>query len=219
MNERSFRRQGNRVADARRQDTKALIRQAALRQFAHRGYSAVSMREIAAEIGLRQGGIYNHFASKQDLLVDLMRTHMETLLTVLDEALDGVAGHEARLKAFMRFHVRYHIDHPQNTFIAFMELRSLEPEGYSIITRLRDQYEGTLRAILAEGCAAGVFRVADVPVHTRALLSMMTGVTVWYRDDGRLGRDAVVDAYTQAALQSVGLPPIQRGTTRCSCIR
>jgi len=201
------------VADARRQDTKALIPQAALGQFARRGYSAVSMREIAAEIGLRQGGIYNHFASKQELLVDLMRAHMETLLTALDEALDGVAWPAARLEAFVRFHVRYHIDHPDNTFIAFMELRSLEPEGYSIVTRLRDQYEGTLRAILAEGCAAGVFRVADVPVHTRALLSMMTGVTVWYRDGGRLERDAVVDVYAQAALQSVGLPPTQGGNT------
>ncbi len=213
MNECSFRRQGNHVADARRQDTKGLIRRAALRQFARRGYSAVSMREIAAEIGLRQGGIYNHFASKQELLVDLMRTHMETLLTALDDALDGVEGVTARLEAFVRSHVRYHIDHPDNTFIAFMELRSLEPEGYSIITRLRDQYEETLRAILAEGYAAGAFHIADVPVHTRALLSMMTGVTVWYRDGGRLGRDAVVDAYTQAALQSVGLPPTQGGNT------
>lgn len=50
------------------------------------------MRDIAAEVGLRQGGIYNHFASKQELLVDLMRTHMETLLTALDAALDGVEG-------------------------------------------------------------------------------------------------------------------------------
>ncbi len=200
------------MADARRQDTKALIRQAALRQFAHRGYSSVSMREIAAEVGLRQGGIYNHFASKQELLVDMMRAHMETLLAALNEALDGFEGITARLEAFVRFHVRYHIDHPDHTFIAFMELRSLDPDGYSIITRLRDQYEGTLRAILAEGCAAGVFRVADVPVHTRALLSMMTGVTVWYRDGGRLDRDAVVDVYAQAALQSVGLPPPQGGT-------
>jgi len=211
MNERSFKRQSNFVADARRQDTKAVLRKVALRQFASRGYSAVSMRDIAAEVGLRQGGIYNHFASKQELLVDLLRTHMETLLTALDEALDSVEGVAARLEAFVRFHVRYHIDHPENTFVAFMELRSLEPEGYSMITRLRDQYEGSLRAILAEGCAAGVFRVPDVSVQTRALLSMMTGVTVWYRDGGRLGRDAVVDAYTQAALQSVGLPPTQGG--------
>jgi len=190
-----------------------VLRQAALRQFARRGYSAVSMRDIAAEVGLRQGGIYNHFASKQELLVDLMRTHMETLLAALDAALARVEGVIARLEAFVRFHVRYHLDHPDNTFIAFMELRSLEPEGYASVTRLRDRYEATLRAILAEGSRAGFFRIADVPVHTRALLSMMTGVTVWYRDDGQMERDAVVDVYAQAALQSVGLPPTQGGNT------
>jgi AcrR family transcriptional regulator len=196
MNERSFKRQSNFVADARRQDTKAVLRKAALRQFASRGYSAVSMRDIAAEVGLRQGGIYNHFASKQELLVDLLRAHMETLLAALDAALAGIEGVIARLEAFVRFHVRYHLDHPDNTFIAFMELRSLEPEGYASVTRLRDRYKASLRAILAEGSDAGLFRIANVPVQTRALLSMMTGVTVWYRDGGRLGRDAVVDAYT-----------------------
>ena len=171
------------------------------------------MRDIAAEVGLRQGGIYNHFASKQELLVDLMRTHMETLLTALDAALDGVEGVTARLEAFVHFHVRYHLDHPDNTFIAFMELRSLEPEGYSSVTQLRDRYEASLRAILAEGSQAGLFRIAGVPVHTRVLLSMMTGVTVWRRDGGRLERDAVVDVYAQAALQSVGPPPARGGNT------
>lgn len=94
-----------------------------------------------------------------------------------------------------------------------MELRSLEPEGYSSVTQLRDRYEASLRAILAEGSQAGLFRIADVPVHTRALLSMMTGVTVWRRDGGRLERDAVVDVYAQAALQSVGPPPARGGNT------
>ncbi|MFP3920107.1 MAG: TetR/AcrR family transcriptional regulator [Dichotomicrobium sp.] len=203
--------QSKALADARRRDTKAMLRRAALEQFASRGYSAVSMRDIAAEVGLRQGGIYNHFASKQELLVDLMRTHMNALLEALDTALASVDGRAAQLEAFARFHVRYHIDHPDDAFIAYMELRSLEPEGYTIITRLRDHYEGTLRAILAEGSEAGLFRLADAAVHARALLSMLTGVTVWYRDGGRLSRDEVVDAYAQAALQSVGLPPTQGG--------
>ena len=38
-----------------------------------------------------------------------------------------------------------------------------------------------------------------------SLRAMMTGVTVWYRDNGRLTRAEVVELYLGAALQSVGL--------------
>ena len=41
--------------------------------FMERGYSAVSMREIAAEAGLTHGAIYGHFRSKGQLLVEVIR--------------------------------------------------------------------------------------------------------------------------------------------------
>lgn len=185
-------------------DTKTLIRDQALSLFAARGYSAVSMRELAEAVGMRQGGLYNHFGSKQEILVDLMTRHMELLAEARDRAMAGVAGPVERLKAFARFHVAHHIDHPAQVFIAFMELRSLEPEAHARIVALRDGYEAGLRAILDEGVAAGLFRVADTAVHTRMLLSMLTGVTVWFHEGGRLGRDEVIACHVQAAVQSTG---------------
>lgn len=192
----------------RPKNTKLALKAAALALFAERGYGAVSMRDIAEAVGVRQGAIYNHFASKQDLLVSLMRDHMEAVLAAAEAALDGIDGPSARLKAFARFHVSYHIDYPQDVFIAYMELRSLEPDNLRRITALRARYEALLRAILADGAAKATFSIGDVAVHTRALLAMLTGVTQWYRDGGRMARKAVVDTYVQAALQSVAAPDI-----------
>ena len=186
-------------------DTKSQIREQALRLFAERGYSAVSMRELAEAVGMRQGGLYNHFSGKQALLVDLMATHMDVLLLALDEAMSEASGPVARLTAFARNHVAHHLDHPDDVFLAYMEIRSLEPESRKRIVAMRDQYEGALRIILEEGQAAGLFRISDAAVHARMLLSMMTGATVWYREGGRLSRDDVVECYLRGALQSVGL--------------
>ena len=88
-----------------------------------------------------------------------------------------------------------------------MEIRSLEPGNRDLIVGLRDRYETVLKDILSEGQSAGLFRIADAAVHTRMLLSMMTGATVWYREGGRLGRDDVVECYLRGVLQSVGLTP------------
>ena len=40
-------------------NTKDEIRRQALRLFAERGYSAISMRELAEAVGVRQGALYN----------------------------------------------------------------------------------------------------------------------------------------------------------------
>lgn len=190
--------------DLAQPSTKERIRRAALALFAARGYAAVSMRDIAEAVGVRPGGLYNHFPGKQDLLADLMRRHMETLLAALDEALAGESEPRDALESFARFHTSYHIDFPDDVFIAYMELRSLEPGPRAEIGALRDAYERRLRLILEAGRAAGDFTLADAKITTRMLLAMMTGVTTWYREGGVRTRAEVVGFYTDTVLRAVG---------------
>ena len=56
------------------------IQEAAQRLFARHGYAAVSMRQIAAEVGVQVGALYNYTPDKQSLLFELMRSHMEEVL-------------------------------------------------------------------------------------------------------------------------------------------
>ncbi|MCG6885496.1 MAG: TetR/AcrR family transcriptional regulator [Silicimonas sp.] len=192
------------VSPATRTNTKDDLRDHARRLFAAHGYEGVSMRDIAGSVGIQQSAIYNHFPSKQQLLVDLMESHMRRLLDAMHNAVGTWGSPVERLVAFTRFHVTYHIDQPEDVFLAYMELRSLETDGRAAVVPLRDAYEATLRAILADGAASGEFRISEPSVVSKALLAMMTGVTVWFRDDGRLDRDAVADTYVQTALQAVG---------------
>lgn len=179
------------------------IRAAAERLFARHGYAAVSMRQIAAEVGVQAGALYLYTPDKQSLLADLMREHLEALLAAL-AALPPVEGPVARLDQFARFHVGYHIDRPAAVFIAYMELRNLEPAHFAAIEALRRRYEDTLEAILRAGAQAGLFTVPDSKLATLALIAMLTGVTNWYREGGRLGRAEVEAAYAAMALRAAG---------------
>ncbi len=188
-------------------ETAKRVLKEALSLIALHGYAAVSMRQIAAECGLQAGALYNHFPTKQAILRKLMVTHLEDLLTSLKSERipqEPVAG----LEAFTRFHIRYHIGRPEEVFIAYMELRNLEPEPYAEFMRLRQQYERSLRGLLREGQAAGVFRIDDVPVSAMAMISMMTGVSTWYRYDGRLSAEEVEAIYVNLTRSFVGLEPL-----------
>jgi AcrR family transcriptional regulator len=176
------------------------IRDAALRLFARHGYATVSMRQIAAEVGVQAGALYLYTADKQALLFDLMQDHMINLLAAV-EALPQMPTPQARLEQFARFHIGYHLDRPDAVFIAYMELRNLSPENFATIEALRRRYEDYLQTILQDGA----FALPDPKMATLALIAMLTGVTNWYREGGRLSREDVQTLYADMALRAAGV--------------
>ena len=179
------------------------VRAAALTLFARHGYAAVSMRQIAAEVGVQAGALYLYTPDKQTLLADLMVAHMEDLLSA--RAAEPLpTDPAAALDTFARFHIGFHLDRPEAVFIAYMELRNLTAENFARVEALRHRYEDILEDILSRGRATGVFAVPDTRLATMALIAMLTGVTNWYREGGRLGRAEVAGIYAQMALKAVG---------------
>ena len=179
------------------------VRAAALRLIAQHGYAAVSMRQIAAEVGVQAGALYLYTPDKQTLLYEMMKAHLESVLAGWAEV-EAPADPAARLEAFVRFHLGFHLDRPEDVFVAYMELRNLSPENFAAIERLRHDYEDALEAILTEGQAAGAFRIPDTRLATMAILAMLTGVTTWYREGGRLSRQRIERIYWNMVRRAVG---------------
>lgn len=179
------------------------VREAALSLFARHGFAAVSMRQIAKEVGVQAGALYNYTPDKQSLLFDLMRNHMEELMQER-AGLTLPEGALARLEEFTRFHIRYHSQRPDEVFIAYMELRNLTDENFAVIEGLRRTYEGQLEAILDAGQREGVFAVPDTKLATYAVIAMLTGVNTWFREGGRLSLDEVEQVYWDMVRKAVG---------------
>ncbi|XDB00079.1 TetR/AcrR family transcriptional regulator [Sulfitobacter sp. LCG007] len=178
------------------------VRAAAQRLFARDGYAAVSMRQIAREVGVQAGALYNYTPDKQSLLADLMTAHLTELLAALPEA--DAEDPRASLERFVRFHIHFHSDRPDAVFVAYMELRNLTPENFARIETLRRRYEDRLEAILQAGTASGAFEIEDSRIATLAVIAMLTGVTTWFRDGGRLSLAEVEARYWDLVRRAVG---------------
>lgn len=178
------------------------IRAAALRLIARHGCAAVSMRQIAAEVGVQAGALYNYTPDKQGLLFDLMQSHMQELLTALETAqFAGSAGE--RLEAFTRFHIQFHLPRRDQVFVSYMELRNLNAENFAKIEAMRQVYEDALDGILKQGEADGAFAVADTRITTRAIIAMLTGITNWYRNDGPVAIAEIETIYCDLVRKAV----------------
>lgn len=183
--------------------TRSAIRDAATGLFARHGYEAVSIRQIAAEVGVQAAALYRYFATKEDLLFDLMQSHMDALIDSWENQRPN-ADPTARLAAFVGNHIRFHIERRHSTHVNNMELRSLSHDRLSTILRLRGAYEKELRQILRDGAETGAFVIEDVTLTAMAIIQMITGVIVWFRPDERLSVTQVTETYHQMTMRLVG---------------
>ena len=150
------------------------IKQAALVLFARHGFAAVTMRQIAANVGVQAGAIYNYTPDKQALLFDLLHGHMADLLSKW--AVELVPKNPiAALDHFVAFHLDFHIKRPELVFISYMELRNLSEENFNAIVEQRRIYEKIIYNLILSGVVSGDFLVPDPKITSLALIALLTG--------------------------------------------
>lgn len=93
-------------------NTREIILQEALILFASNGYAAVSMRDIAAKVGIQASSVYHHFSGKQELFDALIqkangvKNGLQTaFLNAFSKA--GAVGEEAFVQAGVFFLTGY----------------------------------------------------------------------------------------------------------------
>ena len=184
------------------QNTRTLVRRSAERLFARHGYAAVSMRQLASDVGVQVGTIYNYTKDKQALLFAIMSEHMTELLQAWSRGGQSTDPID-QLTQFLNFHLDYHLARRDAVFIAYIELRNLDAANFAEIETLRRQYEDALEQILVAGKNAKAFDIADTRITTLAIIGMLTEVVTWYRPDGRLKLDEVKSHYREMVLRMV----------------
>jgi AcrR family transcriptional regulator len=173
------------------------IRDAAVKLFAEMGYHAAPLRDIASLAGIQAASIYYHYPSKQALLVEIMDTHMRQLNANLEHILEQSSGVAEKLYETIAGHIRLHTTYKAEFFIIDTEIRALDEETRPRIMALRDEYEHLLQQLLQQGMDEGVLRNSDVKVTSYALIAMCTEVASWFRAQGRLTVQQVIDIYSQ----------------------
>lgn len=81
----------------------------------------VSVRAVAAAVGVTAPSIYRHFADKDDLITAVVVDVFDELDREMVRATEGVHDPLERLKAFGLTYVRFALDHPEHYRLATMD--------------------------------------------------------------------------------------------------
>ncbi|MBT0567544.1 TetR/AcrR family transcriptional regulator [Williamsia sp. CHRR-6] len=178
---------------------------AALSAFADHGYHGTSVREIAGRAGLSVPGLYHHYPSKQSMLQGLLEMSMDDLLWRSEQSI-AAAGPEPidRLDAVVTTLLEFHMYRREQAFIGSSEIRSLDADYRPVYTAKRRRQQQMVDEIVVDGAQRGVFVTGDPYDTGRAITTMCVGVSIWYRPDGRLSPDELVDRWGRIARDTVG---------------
>jgi AcrR family transcriptional regulator len=119
-------------------------RHLALALFAEQGFGQVSMRDLAAQLGIKAGSIYHHVESKEALLFEFIEELYEQLLENADLAARLHREPAARLAALIDAHLALHEPMGLHFRLAELEARCLSGERLEQARDLRAAYEETL---------------------------------------------------------------------------
>lgn len=178
--------------------------QAALRSFYVHGYDGASMRDIAKAGGVTPAAIYHYYASKQELLMDIIGRFMQQSIETTRSAIAGAGdGPAEQLFAAARSHVLWNASDVVSSFVVNSEIRSLEPHNRQRNIAQRDELQRMFDEVVERGTAEGVFATPWPREASRAVVTMCTSVARWYKAAGPLSPAEIADRYGHMSLSLV----------------
>ena len=159
------------------------IRQEALRIIHFRGYSNLSIRELAKNVGISEPAIYRHFQNKEAIIFAILDTLSDQFLNMKQE-LDKIARADERLYQFIIRMVQYLEKNQEMTAVLFND-EIFPPDSAAaaklqeIILRRQNYLQGLIEAAQAEAQIRQELPAADLVLIIVGLIHKI--VSEWRR--------------------------------------
>jgi AcrR family transcriptional regulator len=169
------------------------------------GYHGTTIRQVAARAGLSVPGLYHHYPSKHALLVALMSHAMSDLWIRSQLAIEEAGTMLPRqFDLLVECLILFHARRRELAFIAFSEIRSLNEAARTEHIAARDRQQRLLDSIIQQGAETGIFTTHYPREASTAVITMCTGVAQWFRPEGPLTPEELVERYREIAIMAVG---------------
>jgi AcrR family transcriptional regulator len=174
---------------------------AAAKVFAEKGFDAARLEDIATELGVLQGSLYYHVASKADLLFLVQRRRLLAITACMERIAASEMAPLDKLATALREHLRHVDDFWPESAQWFTEPAPRHSEDRRANGRtLNRAYLDVIEDIVYQCAEAGELRSdLDVPIATRGVIGMCNWLPRWYRKGGRLSMDQISEMFISLA--------------------
>jgi AcrR family transcriptional regulator len=195
-------------------DPRQEILRTAARLFQQQGYDGTSMNDVAAALKLSKGGLYHHFQSKDEILFDLMSHAMDITEERVIAPVKAIADPAERLRTLIRRHiavvlserdreitVMLHENHPLTPALR-KRINARKKDYVHFVENLIADVQSTKAQENGQNSRDGSAKKTVTPrAAAFALMGMLNWIYQWYRPDGSLHEESLVQQYTEIFFQ------------------
>ena len=182
----------------------------AARLFREHGYAAVSLRDIAAASGIKAGSLYYHFASKEEIVTEMLNIGVRTVFGEVRRSVEalGDAPGAGRIETAIRAHLRsiFEIDDYNGASIRIFG--QVPPRVRDATLGERDAYERYWVELLEREVPKGALRPdIDRTLLRLFLFGAMNWALEWYKPSGKYGVEELARQLSEIILRGAGRAP------------
>jgi AcrR family transcriptional regulator len=181
---------------------------AARLEFAERGYGSASIRDIAQRAAVSLSALYHYYGGKQELLYALLDEGMDVYEQACLDALAQVGDDPAeRLEALVEALIRFRTAPRGGSQLELTEERGLNPEQHAALRVRQNVATARFRDVIEDGRDQSIFLTPYPDDARRTIIAACNAIAQWYRPDGPLPLETLVERYVGIALAVVEYRP------------
>ncbi|MCG5431398.1 TetR family transcriptional regulator KstR2 [Mycobacterium sp. MYCO198283] len=190
-----------RVAPSRRDELLEL----AATMMADRGLRATTVRDIADAAGILSGSLYHHFASKEEIVDDVLRGFLDWLFARYQQIIDNEPNPLERLKGlFMASFEAIEHRHAQVVIYQDEAKRLVGQPRFDYLEQRNREQRTMWVGVLRQGIDEGYFRPdIDVDLVYRFIRDTTWVSVRWYQPGGPLTAEQVGAQYLSIVLGGI----------------
>ena len=176
----------------------------AAKLFKEKGYSAVTMRDLAKAMGIKAASLYNHINSKQDILNTI-------IISLAEEFTDGMKLIQAsnsscidKLNQIVALHVKIASENIYGMASLNNDWMHLETQ-LNYYLGLRDNYEKDFLSIIEHGIKSSEIKDTNPEIIMFSMLTTLRSLYIWIPKKEELNANDLANNLSKVLIHGINI--------------
>lgn len=172
------------------------ILRAAAQLFRKQGYRGTTVRDIAEEVGILSGSLFHHFATKEEMLLEIMREAFLSVCVAHEQILAATPEPVVQFRTMLSAELEAVLSDARRDYhaVVYFDWREAPDSARTELDRYRKRHQNCWLQALRACHTQGRLR-CDPEMAERIINSALRGVMNWFRKGGRYSTQEFGDMF------------------------
>ncbi|MCR4471790.1 MULTISPECIES: TetR/AcrR family transcriptional regulator [unclassified Burkholderia] len=187
--------------------------------FAERGFRAVTIDDIAANLGYTKSVVYYYFKSKNEILWQIFNRIYDSYFAMISSVVVRELPPDLALRELLKGHALLVMERRDWTAIYNREESELEEKQLKLHVQRRREYDAVINGVYKDGVKKGLFRDIPSSIAVAGLLGMCNSLYRWYNEEGPISAPEIAEYYVDILTGGYLATPVAKSVASKATVR